>query len=273
MLRILSLKPKMNKIISTSSLYLLKELSKREIFSRYKGSFLGVWWALFTPLAMLLVFTFVFGEIFQAKWPGGIGNIEEFSVNLYAGLIIFWFFNEVVSKAPSIIVSQPNYVTKVIFPLELLPVVTLVSALFHLAINSVILYVSAFVVFGEVHIGYMNILWAVLLMTPMLLGLGWFFSALGVYIRDTATVIGLFLNLLMFLSPIFYPMQAVPERLQWLFTVNPLTLPIEWVRNGITMNQTPFLDEAACYALCSILIGWGGRYFFKIVRQGFADVL
>lgn len=260
-------------VISRSTLYLLKELSQREIFSRYRGSILGVWWALFTPLAMLLVFTFVFGEIFQAKWPGGVGNIAEFAVNLYAGLIIFWFFNEVVSKAPSIIVTQPNYVTKVIFPLELLPIVAFISALFHLAINALILYVTAFIVFGEIGSGYLNILLVVLVMTPMLLGLGWFFSALGVYIRDTATVIGLFLNLLMFLSPIFYPIQAVPERLQWIFSVNPLTLPIEWIRNGITMNQAPLWDEVGFYAFCSLMIGLGGRYFFKIVRQGFADVL
>lgn len=126
----------------SSHFYLLKELSKREVFLRYRGSLLGIWWALLTPMAMLLVFTFVFGEIFQAKWDGG-GNIAEFSVKLYAGLVVFWFFNEIITKAPGLIVSQPNYVTKVIFPLEILPVATVIGSLFHLLINLIILLAAS----------------------------------------------------------------------------------------------------------------------------------
>lgn len=116
--------------------YLIKELSVRDIHSKYKGSLLGIFWAVLTPIAMLLVFSFVFGEIFRAKWPGSeISSKVDFSINLYIGLSVFWFFADVLGKAPVLIVSVPNFVKKVVFPLEILPIVSLVSAMFHLCMT------------------------------------------------------------------------------------------------------------------------------------------
>lgn len=257
----------------TSHLYLIKELSKREIFSRYRGSLLGIWWALLTPLAMLLVFTFVFGEIFQAKWHGGNGNIAEFSVKLYAGLVVFWFFNEVITKAPGLIVSQPNYVTKVIFPLEILPITTIIGSLFHLLINLAILLAASAALYGKIYLSILALPIIVAVTVPMLLGVGWIFSALGVYIRDISTLIGIVMSMIMFLSPIFYPIEAVPEGVRWMFELNPMSLPIDWVRKCVCEGIWPSLSALTIYTLLSLLIGVVGWKLFGTMRKGFADVL
>lgn len=256
-----------------SHYYLIKEFSKREIFSRYRGSVLGIWWALLTPILMLLIFTFVFGEIFQAKWHGGSGNIAEFSVQLYAGLVVFWFFNEVITKSPGLIVSQSNYVTKVIFPLEILPVVTLIGSLFHLLINLAILLIAVAAVYQEIHLSILALPLIILVTMPMLLGAGWIFSALGVYVRDISTLIGVFMSMVMFLSPIFYPIEAVPQWSRWLFEINPMSLPIEWIRGCVCNGIWPAWEAMAIYALVSLLIAYVGWKLFGAMRKGFADVL
>ncbi|MCL4432233.1 MAG: ABC transporter permease [Epsilonproteobacteria bacterium] len=256
----------------SSHFYLLKELSKREVFLRYRGSLLGIWWALLTPMAMLLVFTFVFGEIFQAKWDGG-GNIAEFSVKLYAGLVVFWFFNEIITKAPGLIVSQPNYVTKVIFPLEILPVATVIGSLFHLLINLIILLAASAILYEKVYLSIIALPIIIAVTIPMLLGIAWTFCALGVYIRDISTLIGILMNMLMFLSPIFYPMKAVPEGVRWIFELNPMNLPIQWVRESVCEGIWPSLSALALYCVLSLLIGIAGWKLFGIMRKGFSDVL
>lgn len=257
----------------SSHTYLIKELAKREVFSRYQGSLLGIWWAVLTPLATLAVFSFVFGEIFQSRWHGGSGNILEFSVRLYAGLVVFWFFSEIITKSPSLVISQPNFVTKVVFPLEILPIVSVIGSVFHLGINLGILLLSATLLYGKIHLAYFAIPLVALSTIPMLLGFGWILAAFGVYVRDVSTVVGVAISMLMFLSPIFYPIDAVPQGVRWLFELNPMSLPIEWIRSSACDGLWPQWSKLAIYSLISLVIGALGWHTFGTLKKGFADVL
>ena len=265
-----------NKIFNflKTHLYLIKELSKREIGSKYKGSFLGIFWAFLTPVAMLFMFSFVFGEIFQAKWPGDINSSQVyFSINLFIGLSIFWFFADVIGKAPIIFTSVPNYVKKVVFPLSILPLVSLISALFHFGIYMVII-ICALVIGGiglSINILYLFLIIGVTL--PMLMGIGLFFGSLGVYAKDISTIIRVVLQMLMFLSPVFYPLSSVPTKLQWIFELNPLTMIIENVRIVLLQKGTPQLESIVLYFLVSMAVFFIGYKVFKITKKGFADVL
>lgn len=257
---------------SPATRHLIAELTKREIKERYRGSILGVWWALITPMAMLFVFTFVFGEIFQSKWQGG-GNVIEFGLNLYAGLIVFWFFAEIIAKAPTLICNQPNFVKKVIFPLEILALINILSALFHFFINMAILCIGALFLKGFLPFTIILVPLAPFICIPMLLGISWILSSIGVYIKDISAIVGVIMNMLMFLSPIFYPLAAIPEKFRWLFSLNPISFIIEWVRGcvmeGIFPNEVVF----GIYISLSFIIGFLGLKCFNLLRGGFADVL
>lgn len=247
-------------------------LTKREIASRYRGSMLGVLWAFITPMAMLAVFTFVFAGIFQAKWHGA-GDTVEFALNMYAGLVAFWCFAEVVGKAPSLIYSQPNFVTKVVFPLEILPIVSVIAALFHFLINISILFIAVLIYKGSLPFTILATPIIVIAMLPLLAGLGWFLSAVGVYIRDISAVIGVALNMLMFLSPIFYPLEATPLRVRWLMELNPLTFIIECIRGSAIDGVWFSAQDTVIYFVVSLVIGFVGFLCFRALRDGFADVL
>lgn len=254
--------------------YLIKELSIREIYSRYKGSMLGIFWAVLTPLAMLLVFSFIFGEIFRAKWPGSeMTSKVDFAINLYIGLSVFWFFADVLGRAPALIVSVPNFVKKVIFPLEILPIVSLLSGLFHLCINIVIIMVALLVTKGELHLSVLLLPLVIAVTFPLLVGVGLLFGSLGVYARDISAVIGVAINMLMFLSPVFYPLSAIPQNLQWLFELNPITLIIESCRGAFMYGSFPEWEKLALYLASSLVVWYLGYRVFKATRGGFADVI
>lgn len=253
---------------------LIVSLTKREIVGRYKGSALGIFWSLLTPLLMLIVFTVVFGDIFQARW----GNSEnagrlDFAAALFTGLLIYNFFSECLSKAPQIVLSQPNYVKKVVFPLEILAVVTVNAALFHLLVAYAILLVLVF--FSAWPLGSTALL-APLVFLPFFLlvqGLCWLLAALGVYLRDVTQLIAPALTALLFLSPIFYPLSSVPPRLSWLLMLNPITFIVEQMRAVLLHGQVPDWQGLGVYLLIGVATAWLGLAFFQKTRKGFADVL
>jgi lipopolysaccharide transport system permease protein len=252
--------------------YLMLELARKDIKGRYKGSMLGIWWAALTPMAMLFVFTFVFGEIFRAKWHTG-GGMVEYGLNLYAGLIVFWFFAEVIGRSPTFVSSQPNFVTKVVFPLEILPLAPILSALFHLGINFIILCAGAWLFKGFLPLSIVALPFVILSTLPLLAGIGWTLSAVGVYVRDIASVIGVLMNMLMFLSPVFYPLEAVPQGFRVFFELNPMSFVIESVRNGVMNGAWVSVGGLALYSCVSLVVGALGYRCFQALRDGFADVL
>lgn len=253
---------------------LLYQLVKREIRQKFQGSWLGLGWAIITPLMMLGVYTFVFRSVLKAKWPGSDGDTDvEFALQLFSGLLVFTLFSEVVGRAPNLISEQPNMVKKVIFPLSILPWVSVLSSFFFASLSLLVLIGATILSRGEatIHLIALPLIGAVFI--PILLGFGWLLSSLGVYLRDLGHIIGLILTPLMFLSPIFYPTSALPEFVQEFMTLNPLALIIESVRAVVMEAQWPDFRALGIYWLVASGIAVGGATCFAQTRKGFADVL
>ena len=251
---------------------LIYQMSKREVVGRYKGSAMGLLWSFFNPILMLVVYTFVFSMIFKARWPGVTNNLE-FAGILFAGLIVYSLFSECVSRAPSLILSNVNYVKKVVFPLDILPWIALASSLFHAFISTIVLLAFMVILSGGVH-------WTVLLfpivVIPLLLlvmGISWLLASLGTYIRDIGQGIGIVVMAMMFLSPIFYPASAFPESYRIFFYLNPLTFIIEQSREVLLWGNMPNWVGLGIYFIVSLFVAWLGFAWFQKTRRGFADVL
>jgi len=249
-------------------------LVKREVVGRYRGSFLGILWSFFNPLFMLAVYTFVFSVVFKARWgAGGSDSKTEFALMLFAGLMVFNIFSECVSRAPVLILANANYVKKVVFPLEILPWVALGASLFHGAISLAVWLAAYLILFGVPHV---TVLYLPLIILPLLLfiiGLSLFLASLGVYLRDVSQFIGVLLTVLMFMSPIFYSAEALPEAYRGLLYLNPLTPAIEQVRAVLYWGQTPNFLLLLGSLLISGFVAWLGFAWFQKTRKGFADVL
>ena len=253
---------------------LINQFTRREISNRYKGSYLGVVWSFITPLMMLTIYTFVFSVIFQAKWGASESTSKvEFALLLFTGLIVFNVFSEVVSRAPGLIISNTNYVKKVVFPLEILPIVTLGSALFQALISYVILLLAMIILTGAF---YWTALLFPLILLPIILislGLAWLFSSLGVFIRDIGQIITIAIPVLMFMSPVFYPRTSIPEEFQFMYSLNPITYVVEDMRGAIIFGQLPHWGSLLIQMGIGVIIAALGYAWFKKTRKGFADVL
>jgi lipopolysaccharide transport system permease protein len=256
-----------------SKFALLPILIRRGIQQRYRGSVLGVLWAFLTPLFMLLVFTFVFGVIFQSRWSTDVNNTFEFAMVLFAGITTYSLFSEIVGAAPGLIIGQPNLVKKVVFPLEILPLVSLGEALFQAAIAfGILLAINAFLGTGF----HLTALALPLLIIPLCLtalGLSWFLAALGVYMRDIGQILPTILTALMFMSAVFYPVSALPAWLQPALAFNPIIIAVEMVRNALVFGTLPDLQTAVNATIIGLIIATLGYLFFKKTKGGFADVL
>jgi lipopolysaccharide transport system permease protein len=252
---------------------LITQMAWREVIGRYQGSLLGLAWSFFNPVLMLLVYTFVFSVIFKARWALGTEGNVDYALILFVGLIAHGFFSEVINRSPGLILSNANYVKKVVFPLEVLPVIALLSALFHALVNAVVLLV-AFVVIGK------PLLWTALLfplvfapLAVLALGLSWGLASLGVFVRDVSQTVGIITMLLMFLAPVVYPVSAVPERLRPLLMLNPLTFIIEQSRNVLIWGRLPDWMGLLLFLAISLSVAWLGFVWFQKTRKGFADVI
>ena len=253
---------------------LLYQLVKREIQQKFQGSWLGLGWALLTPIAMLAVYTFVFRSVLKAKWPGSATDSDaEFALQLFSGLLVFTLFSEVVGRAPTLISEQPNMVKKVIFPLPILPWVSTSASAFFALLSLLVLIGASWITRGELTIHLTALPLIAIAFTPILLGLSWLLSSLGVYLRDLGHVVGLILTPLMFLSPIFYPVTALPEFVQGFMIWNPLALIIDSVRSTVLLAQWPDFEALGLYLLASAVIALIGAACFHKTRKGFADVL
>ncbi|MFN7834381.1 MAG: ABC transporter permease [Burkholderiaceae bacterium] len=252
---------------------LIRALIKREVVGRYQGSVMGIVWSFLNPLFMLGVYTFVFSVVFKARWGGGEGSKTEFALVLFAGLIVFNLFAECVTRAPNLILAHANYVKKVVFPLEILPVVSLGAAFFHAAISLLVWLVFYVLLFGwpQPSALLLPLIFAPLML--MTLGASWALASLGVYLRDVGQLIGLVMTVLMFLSPIFYPLSALPVAYQPLLALNPLAPAIEWARTVLYWGQMPDIRLLGVYWALTALTAWGGYAWFQKTRKGFADVL
>lgn len=264
------------KLIRSAKLHrhLLLNLAKRETISRYKDSLFGLLWSILSPLLMLTIFSFVFTNIFKSRWGVAVeNNAVSYPVILFAGLIVFNFFSECLGKSPSIVMGNQNFVKKIIFPLEILPLVSILSALFQSAISFCILLVFILTETGSIP-------WTALLlpigMFPFLifiLGMMFWLSATGVFVRDISQTVGLITTGMMFISPIFFPATSFPEHWQFLAHYNPLTYPIELARDLLVFGVGIEVYDWLKYLGFSLVFCWLGYAWFQKLRIGFSDVL
>lgn len=253
--------------------FLIRTLIQREIASKYRGSVMGLLWAFFNPVVMLLVYTLVFSVVFKARWSADSDSKSEFALVLFAGLIVFNFFAECIGRAPMLILSNVNYVKRVVFPLEILAWVTMGSAFFHAGISLLVWLVAYVVVIGVPHI---SVLWMPLVALPLVfltMGVTWALASLGVYLRDISQLIGIVITALMFLSPIFYPATALPVDYQFLLFINPLTPIIQMTRDVLYWGKPPDFAVLGLSLGVSAIVSWLGYAWFQRTRKGFADVV
>lgn len=253
---------------------LISQMTRREVVGRYRGSIMGLAWSLFNPILMLLVYTFVFSVVFKARWgTGGEENQSSFAIVLFVGMIVFGLFAEMANRAPSLILSNINYVKKVIFPLEILPVIGLGAALFHALISLGVLLVAILLIKGSMA---WTVIFFPLVILPLLLatlGVAWLLASVGVFVRDVGQTVGIFTTVLMFVSPVFYPIAALPEKYRVWLMLNPLTFVIEQSRIVLIFGKLPDWRGLAIYTVSGLAIAWAGYWWFQKTRKGFADVL
>lgn len=252
---------------------LIRQMIKREVIGRYRGSMLGIVWSFFNPVFMLAVYTFFFSVVFKARWGGGTGDKAEFAILIFSGMIVHGLFAECVSRAPGLILANVNYVKKVVFPLQILPVVALGAALFHTLISFGVLLL--FYLLTQAHLNW-TVVYLPLVILPyllLILGISWFLAATGVFLRDVGQTTGILVSVLMFLSPVFYPVTTLPDEYRPLLFLNPLTFIIEQTREVMIWNRTPNWAGLGLYLIAGALIACTGLFWFQKTRKGFADVL
>lgn len=254
---------------------LISRLTKLHVVQRYKGSFLGVIWSFTTPLAMLMVYTFVFSVIFKQQWREGgiISTHAEFALTLFTGLIAFNLFSESITEAPNLIVDNPNYVKKVVFPIEILPITSIGAALINALLSMVILFIAVIVITGKLP---WTIVFLPAIYFPLILfslGLSWFLSAISVFVRDTGHFLNVIIQMLFFLTPIFYPISAIPLKYRFILYLNPLSIIVNHSRRVILWQQTPNWMEYSIVTGLSLVVCYSGYIWFIKSRSMFSDVV
>lgn len=248
------------------------KMAKREIIDRYRGSMLGLLWSFFNPVAMLVIYTFVFNVVLKTTWPAA-GGTAQYALNLFAGLIVFSLFSEPVGRAPVLILQNPNLVKKVVFPLEVIPWVAILSSAFHAAVSYLVLLIAAVIILGKIHFAALLVPILVIPVLLFALGITWFLASMGVFLRDLAHTVTLALTALMFVSPVFYPFAALPEEARRFLSLNPLAPLIEQARALALLGQFPDLVHWLVLLGASLLVAWAGLWWFLRTKHAFADVV
>lgn len=257
----------------TQNRTLLLELVKRDFIGRYRGSLLGIFWSFVNPILMLSVYTLVFSVAFKARWAGLEESKTAFALILFSGMIVHSFFAECLNRAPSLIPQHVNFVKKVVFPLETLPVVTVMSAFLHFLISFLVLCLFCIATGFPIHNSVVLVPLVLLPLTMVILGLTWFFSALGVYLKDLNQFVGFMTSVSLFLAPVFYDAESLPRKFQLLLKWNPITLPIVELRNVMLFGKSMDWPTWAVSLGIGTITLWLGFAFFQKTRKGFSDVL
>lgn len=253
---------------------LIAQFAHREVASRYRGSALGLFWTLAQPLLMLGVYTFVFAVVFESRWSAeSPASTAEFGLTLFTGLMLFQVFSQGVSRAPRLILDHPNYVKKVVFPLEALPVAALGATMFYAAVSLLVLVAGKVVIAPRFEWEALLYPLAFVPLVPMTLGLMWFLASLGVYLRDLTHVVGVVLQVLMYMTPIFYPIDRVPEGIRGVLQLNPMTGIVETARRTLLWGQQPDWAMLGAQTVVALVVMQLGYAWFMKTKRGFADVL
>lgn len=252
---------------------LIQQFTRREIEGRYRGSFLGLFWSFVNPFVLLLIYTFVFGVIFKARWPEGGEGLGQYALVIFCGLIVFNIFSETINRASTLVIAVPNYVKKVIFPLEILPISALGASLFHGLVSFAILLVVNLIINGTFQ---WTLIFLPIIMLPLLflcLGLGWFLASIGVFIRDVYYFVTLVTQIIFFSAAIFYPFTALSPTAQIIVRFNPLLSIVEHFRRVILWGTFPNWLSLAVWTLLTAMLMLLGYAWFMTTKKAFADVI
>lgn len=252
---------------------LIYQLAKREVISRYRGSLMGLAWSFFNPVLMLAVYTFVFSVVFNARWGGDATGRGDFAIILFAGILVHGILAECVNRAPGLVVGNASYVKRVIFPLDVLPWVAMGAALFHALVTLAVLLLAQLLIRGVLPATTLFVPLVVFPLVLFTMGLAWLLAALGVFVRDIGQMTGIFTTVLLFLAPVFYPLDALPEGMRKWIYLNPLTFIIEQAREVLIWGRAPDFVGLGAYALFAAVVAWLGYACFQKMRRGFADVM
>lgn len=249
------------------------EMAKRELLGRYRGANFGLLWSLISPFLLLCIYAFAFGAVMGGRWPQVGSGTSSFAIVLFAGLIVHGFFAECFTRAPTLVTSNPNFVKRVVFPLEILPWPVVLSALFHTLMNVLIFIALRLMLDGEFS-------WTVVLLPVVLaplvvlaLGVSWFLASLGVYARDISQITGVASTALLFLSSAMMPVSTVPVSYRWIYEANPLTFIIDQAREVMLWGRMPDWSGLLSYLAVAALVMYAGRAWFRATQRGFADVI
>lgn len=249
------------------------ELAKRDVLGRYRGASFGLLWSLISPFLLLCVYTFSFGTVMGGRWPQIGAGQAHYSIILFAGMIVHGFLAECINRAPVLIVGNPNFVKRVIFPLDILPWPMVLSALFHMLMNLVVFIVLRLIMD---HVFAWTVVLLPLVVFPLIvlaLGISWFLASAGVYMRDISQITGVLTMALLFLSSAMMPLKSVPDSYRWVFQANPLTFIIDQAREVMLWGQMPDWLGLGIYLLAALAVAYLGYVWFMATRKGFADVL
>ena len=253
---------------------LIGQFTKRNIELRHRGSRLGAFWALINPLSMLALYFVVFGIIYEQRFNVRPGETAyDFALALFLGLALFHAFSETLAWAPGVITANPNFVKKVVFPLEVLPVANMGATAFHLAVSlGLVLAGSAF---GHtVSLGW-DVLWLPVLLLPLFLiaqGVAWALAAAGVFLRDIGQIMPFASTALLFGSAVMYPPSQIPESMQWL-RFNPLLQIADLARQTVLWHQPMPMNVLLFIYAVAALVFVAGAIFFALLRKSFAEVI
>lgn len=252
---------------------LLQQLWVRDFSMRYKNGILGVAWAFLNPLLMLALYSFVFVFVFQMRWGAGPDTKGNFVILLFTGLVVHGLFAEFITRAPYLITGNTSYVKKVVFPLELLPLVPLLNAIVNFCVGMTLICLLLFYLQGSVPL---TIFYLPLVLLPymlLLVGLSYFLAAIGVFVRDLTHVVGILATVAMFASPVLFPIENVPEGFRIYLYANPLTFVVEQLRDVAILGNMPDWRGLLIYSGAATIVALMGFWWFQATRKGFADVL
>jgi len=254
---------------------LIFQFSRREVQRRYKGSYLGMFWSFINPLFMLTIYTFVFSVILKARWGTPISDSSQagFALTLFAGLIMFNVLSECMNNAPGLIINNPHYVKKVIFPLEILPVSILGASLVHSLVNLAVFSLGLLILNVDISLTFFCFPFIFIPLIFLCLGVSWFLASLGVFVRDIGQLIAIIVQMLFFATPLFYPITAIPDKIRFIFYLNPMTFIVEHFRQVTLWQQLPNVKEFLILTAITLVISIAGYWWFMRSKQAFADVL
>ena len=252
---------------------LIWRMIKQEIISRYRGSVFGLFWSFVNPLVMLLVYLFVFNIVLKTRFNENSETKAEYALLVFAGFTVFIFFSEIINRSPSLILSNVNFVKKLVFPLEILTYIVTGTALFQILVNIIILLIANLLIYKSLPWTLVFFPVILLVLIPFCLGFSWMLASLGTFIRDVGPVAVVSTQILMFMTPIFYPVDAIPEGFRYYIKLNPLTLIVSEMRSIAIYGNLPNWYSLLIYGICGWLIAWIGFFWFQKTRNGFSNVL